>query len=53
MRVYSDVMGQIEPASINDYRYVITFLDEYTKNSVVKFLKFKYEELEKNQRIDN
>ena len=40
-------MGPIEPASINGYRYAITFFDEYTKHAVVKFMKFKTEALEK------
>ena len=46
-RVYTDIMGPIEPASINGYRYAITFIDEFTKYAVVKFMKFKSEALEK------
>ena len=46
-RVYTNVMGPIEPASINGYRYAIIFIDEYTKYAVVKFMKFKSEALKK------
>ena len=46
-RVYTDIKGPIEPASINGYRYAITFVDEYTNHAVVKFMKFKSEALEK------
>ena len=40
-------MGPIEPASINDYRSVITFIDGYTENSIVKLKKFNFEAFEK------
>ena len=45
--VYSDILGPFEVPSLNGSRYAITFVDEYSKYSVVKFMSKKSEALEK------
>ena len=45
--VYSDILGPFEVTSLNGSRYAITFVDEYSKYSVVKFMSKKSEALEK------
>ena len=45
--VYSDILGPFEIPSLNGSRYAITFVDEYSKYSVVKFMSKKSEALEK------
>ena len=36
--VYSDILGPFEVPSLNGSRYAITFIDEYSKHSAVKFM---------------
>jgi hypothetical protein len=36
--VYSDILGPFEVASLNGSKYAVTFIDEYTKYSVVKYM---------------
>ena len=45
--VYSDILGPFEVPSLNRSRYAITFVDEYSKYSVVKFMSKKSQALEK------
>ena len=45
--VYSDILGPFEVLSLNGSRYAITFVDEYSKYSVVKFMSKKSQALEK------
>ena len=45
--VYSHILGPFEVPSLNGSRYTITFVDEYSKYSVVKFMSKKSEALEK------
>lgn len=46
-RVYSDIMGPINPSSIHGFRFIVTFIDDYSSFGVVKFLKHKSEVLSK------
>jgi hypothetical protein len=39
--VYSDILGPFEVPSLSGYRYAITFIDEYSKLSIVKFMSKK------------
>ena len=45
--VYSDVLGPFEAASLNGSKYAVTFIDEYTKYAVVKYMKNKSQVLDK------
>jgi hypothetical protein len=36
--VYSDILSHFEVASLNGSEYAVTFIDEYTKYSVVKYM---------------
>ena len=45
--VYSDVLGPFEVASLNGSKYAVTFIDEYTKYAVVKYMKNKSQVLDK------
>ena len=45
--VYSDILGPFEVPSPNGSRYAITFIDEYSKHSVVKFMSKKSQAFEK------
>ena len=44
-RVFTDVMGPVSPSSIGGNRYVISFIDEFSGFSVVKYMKNKHEAL--------
>ena len=46
-RVYSDILGPCEVPTFNGSRYAITFIDEYSKHSVVKFISKKSQAFEK------
>ena len=39
--VYSDILGPFEVPSLSGSRYAISFIDEYSKHSVVKFISKK------------
>ena len=41
--VYSDILGPFEVASLNGSKYAVTFIDEYTKYSVLKYMSNKEE----------
>ena len=41
--MYNDILGSIESENINSCGYAITFIDEHTKHTVVKFMTFKSE----------
>ena len=45
--VYSDILGPFEVPSLNGSRYAISFIDEYSKHSVVKFMSKKSQAFEK------
>ena len=45
--VYSDDLGPFEAASLNGSKYVVTFIDEYTKYAVLKYMKNKSQVLDK------
>ena len=45
--VYSDIVGPFEVPSLNGSRCAITFIDEYSKHSVVKFISKKSQAFEK------
>ena len=45
--VYSDVLGPFEVASLSGSKYVVTFIDEYTKYAVVKYMSNKSQVLDK------
>ncbi len=44
--VYSDILGQFEVPSLSGSTYAITFIDEYSKHSVVKFMSKKSQAFE-------
>ena len=46
-RVFVDILGPLNPASVHGYRYVLMLVDEYSKFKAVKFLRVKSEALEK------
>ena len=52
-KVYSDVIGPVSPSSIGGNRYAISFIDEFSGNEVVKFMKYKTQALQtfKDQKI--
>ena len=39
--VFLDMVGPIKPVSIHGYRYFVTFIDDYSSLTVVKFLTHK------------
>ena len=41
--IYSDILGPFEVASLNGSKYAVTFIDEYTKYAVVKYMRNKSE----------
>jgi GAG-pre-integrase domain len=41
--IYTDVLGPIEPASINGNKYAILIIDDYTRYSYIDFMKNKSE----------
>ena len=45
--VYSDVLGPFEVASLNRSKYAVSFIDEYTKYAVVKYMSNKSQVLDK------
>ena len=45
--VYSDILGPFEVPSLSGSRYAITFIDEYSKHSIVKFMSKKSQAFEK------
>ena len=45
--VYLDIVGPFEVPSLSGSRYVITFIDEYSKHSIVKFMSKKSQTFEK------
>ena len=45
-RVYSDVIGPVSPSSIGANRYAISFIDEFSGYTVVKFMKYKTQALQ-------
>ena len=45
--VYSDILGPFEVPSLNGSKYAITFIDEHSKYSVVKFMSKKSQAFEK------
>ena len=45
--VYSDVLGPFEVASLNGSKYAVSFIDEYTKYAVVKYMSNKSQVLDK------
>ena len=45
--VYSDILGPFEVAGLNGSKYAVTFIDEYTKYSVVKYMSNKSQVLYK------
>ena len=45
-RVHSDVLGPVNPSSINGFRYAVTFVDDFSRYANVKFLRYKSEVLE-------
>ena len=45
--VYSDILDPFEVASLNGSKYAVTFIDEYTKYSVVKYMSNKFQVLNK------
>jgi hypothetical protein len=45
--VYSDILGPFEVASLNGSKYAVTFIDEYTKYAVVKYMRNKSEVIDK------
>ena len=63
--VYSDVIGPVSPSSIGGNRYAISFIDDFSAYTVVKFMKYKMQALQtfkeyvaqygrpKNLRTDN
>ena len=46
-RVFTDVVGPITPSSKDGFRYFVTFVDQYSSHSCVKFMKHKNEMLQK------
>ena len=46
-RVFSDVMGPFQTKSLNGFQYAVTFVCDYSKHCVVKFMKNKSEVLDK------
>ncbi|CAB4033966.1 Retrovirus-related Pol poly from transposon TNT 1-94 [Paramuricea clavata] len=44
--VYSDILGPFEVPSLSGSRYAITFIDEYSKHSIVKFMSKKSQAFE-------
>ena len=45
--LHSDIYGPIPITSMNGYRYVLTFIDDFSRYTWVFFIKKKYEVLEK------
>ena len=45
--VYSDILGPFEVASLSGSKYAVTFIDEYTKYTVVKYMSNKSQVLDK------
>ena len=45
--VYSDVLGPFEVTSLNRSKYAVSFIDEYTKYAVVKYMSNKSQVLDK------
>ena len=45
--VYSDILGPFEVASLSGSKYAVTFIDEYTKYAVVKYMTHKSQVLDK------
>ena len=45
--VYSGVLGPFEVASLNGSKYAVSFIDEYTKYAVVKYMSNKSQVLDK------
>ena len=45
--VHRDLMGPLEHPSISGFRYVLTFIDDYSRRIWVYFLKQKNEVLDK------
>jgi hypothetical protein len=41
--VHSDLMGHFPNPSINKVRYILTFIDDYSRHTWVYFLKYKSE----------
>ncbi len=46
-RVFSDVMGPFQIKGLNGFQYAVTFVCDYSKHCVVKFMKNKSEVLDK------
>ena len=46
-RVYTDIMGPLEIPSLRGSRYVITFIDDYSRYAVSKFMSTRDQALEK------
>ncbi|KAI5734745.1 hypothetical protein M8J77_010064 [Diaphorina citri] len=51
--IHSDVCGPITPVSINDHRYFVTFMEDYTHFCVVYMMKTKDEVLSKFKEYYN
>ncbi len=49
--VYSDVLGPFEVASLCGSKYAVTFIDEYTKYAVVKYMSNKITHPRQIQRV--
>lgn len=43
--IHSDICGPINPISNRDKKYLITFIDDYTRKTWVYFLQEKFEAL--------
>ena len=50
-RIFTDVVGPITPATVDGFRYFVTFIDDYSSHACVNFMRHKNQALQKLKRI--
>jgi len=51
--MHSDVFGKVKQASISEYRYMITFIDDFSSYVWIDFIKEKLEAPDKFKEFKN
>ena len=46
-RVFTDVVGPITPSNVDGFGFFVAFIDDYSSNACVKFMRHKKEALQK------
>ena len=46
-RIFTDIVGPLTPSSVDGFRYLVTFIDDYSSHACVKFMRRKNQALQK------